>query len=303
MSTSRRNFLATGAAAAGWTLLPSGRALATVDLGGGAMLRTLSDGAMTVPRDFIYEGLEPQELGRILTAHGGNSPEVIRPCNVTLLSTGDRKILFDLGAGTTFLPGLGDLPASLDEIGVAPDEITDVIFTHGHPDHLWGLLDDFDDLVVPDANYYFGQVEWDYWTDPATLGSIGAAFESFVAGATRRLAGIEDRVQLFKGGDVLPGGAVAIDAFGHTPGHMAFQFGGDGTLLIADTVVDDSVAFVRPEWPSVRDTDMETAIATRLRMLDMAATDGLRIVGFHVGQGGIGRLERARQGYVFTAEL
>lgn len=50
-----------------------------------------------------------------------------------------------------------------------------VVFTHCHPDHLWGVLDDFDDVLFPEAVFLMGQGEWDYWYDPDTAASIGSS--------------------------------------------------------------------------------------------------------------------------------
>ena len=86
-----------------------------------------------------------------------------RPVNVNLLEIGERKILFDVGSGLNFLPTLGELPAALEAADVDISSITDVIFTHAHPDHIWGILDDFDDLLMPDAAYHISQAEWDFW--------------------------------------------------------------------------------------------------------------------------------------------
>jgi len=303
MRTTRRDLLKTGAAAAGWSLLPCGLAVAETDLGNGSVLQTVSDGIMRLPADTVYAGLDPDKLAAVLAERGADTKIAERACNVTLMRANERVVLFDVGAGPDFLQGLGQLETALAALSVSPDEVTDVIFTHAHPDHLWGLLDDFDELRFSNADYYLSQGEWDYWTDPATQGKMAPGYEHFATGAARRLEALKDRVQLFAGGAVLPGGAVAVEAFGHTPGHMAFQVGTDGTMIIADTVVEDVVSLARPDWPANMDVDKEAGIATRKKILDMAATDAFRIVGYHINRGGIGRIERLQDGYVFTPEV
>lgn len=303
MTTTRRDFLGTAAAAVGWTLLPSGLAVASTDLGGGATLQTVSDGQMLFGIDVQFGNLDLAKVTEVMASRGVDTKTSVRACNVTLMRANGRTVLFDAGAGSDFLPTTGKLSDTLDEIGVGAEEITDVIFTHAHPDHLWGLLDDFDDLRFPNADYYLGQKEWDYWTDPSLVDRSPEDLKTFAVGAARRLDILKDRINLFEGGAVLPGGAVAVEAFGHTPGHMAFRVGSDGTMLIADTVTDDVVNLAKPAWPARMDVDMDAGIATRTRLLDMAATDGFRIVGFHITRGGIGRIERLGDGYVFTPEV
>jgi glyoxylase-like metal-dependent hydrolase (beta-lactamase superfamily II) len=63
-------------------------------------------------------------------------------------------------------------------------------------------------------------------------------------------------------------------------------------MVIGDAVGNDHVAMARPDWPSGADQDMETGAATRARLLDQLATDEMLAVGFHMGGGGLGRVER-----------
>jgi hypothetical protein len=63
------------------------------------------------------------------------------------------------------------------------------------------------------------------------------------------------------------------------------------------------VAMARPHWPSGADQDMDTGAATRARLLDRLATDEMLAVGFHMGGGGLGRVERSGDSYSFATEL
>jgi glyoxylase-like metal-dependent hydrolase (beta-lactamase superfamily II) len=188
---------------------------------------------------------------------------------------------------------------------VGADEITHVIFTHAHPDHLWGVLDDFDDPVFVNASYMIGQAEWEYWTDPATVESIGKARAAFAVGAARRLAEIEDRISFITGGqEVLPG-ILAHDSPGHTPGHMAFEVrqGSEAVMVVGDAIGNGHLALARPYWPSGSDQDAETGIVTRTRLLDMLAADRMAMVGFHLPEGGLGHVERHDGAYRFVPEV
>jgi glyoxylase-like metal-dependent hydrolase (beta-lactamase superfamily II) len=183
---------------------------------------------------------------------------------------------------------------ALDAEGLTPDDITDVIFTHGHPDHLWGVLDDFDEPLFLNAAYKMGQVERDYWMDPDTVNTIGEARASFAAGASRRIEAIDGMLETFEDGAEVAPGVTAMATAGHTPGHMSFAVSsGDTTVMvIGDAVSNDHVAMARPDWPSGSDQDTEMGAATRARLLDQLATDQMLAVGFHMGGGGLGRVER-----------
>lgn len=261
----------------------------------------LSDGNLVLPGAFFFADLPQEEVRGILESHGVSHEELRPPCNITMLKDGSRTVLFDAGAGTGFMPSAGLLLDSLDAAGISPDEVTHIVFTHAHPDHLWGVLDDFDDLVFPNASYLIGQAEWDYWRDPNTVSSIGEARASFAVGARRRLDAIEERCSVFSGGqEVLPG-VLAHASFGHTPGHMSFEIraGGEALFITGDAIGNAHVAFERPDWPSGADQDTGEAAKTRMRLLDMLATDRLAMMGFHLPGGGFGRVERKGAAFRF----
>jgi glyoxylase-like metal-dependent hydrolase (beta-lactamase superfamily II) len=305
MRISRRDFIggAAGLAAAPTLgLLPHAvhAQLAIGDI----RLDVVSDGYLTLPGGFIFDPMPKDELAPILARLGQSADVLTPPCNVTLMRRGDRTILFDAGSGPDFSPGSGVLLDSLDALGVTPDTVTDVIFTHAHPDHLWGILDDFGDPVFARADYRIGRQEWDYWMDPDTVDRIGEARASFAVGARRRLEMIADRITFFEGGDEILTGVAARATLGHTPGHMAFEVrdGTDAVMILGDCIGNDHIAFARPGWPSGSDQDPETAAATRLSLMDQLSHEKTRVIGFHLTGNGIGHIEKTTDGYAFVAE-
>lgn len=300
----RRTLLAASAAALAAPLAPRRLWAASSLMLGSTQIDTLSDGNLVLPGDFILGGMPQEEMQAIVAKYGLQIDQLTPPCNVTLLRDGTNTVLFDVGSGPDFQPSAGKLMEALDAIGLTVDDITHVLFTHGHPDHLWGLLDDFDEPVFPNAEYMIGQVEFDYWTNPDTVASIGEARATFAVGAARRLAVIADSVRLLADGDEpLPGIAARLTP-GHTPGHLAFEIAGPTpAMVLGDCIGNHHVAFERPEWASGSDQDKDLAAATRVALLDRIATDGHAIIGYHLPSGGIGRVERTDTGYRFAAEV
>src|SRR5690606_29563577 len=79
----------------------------------------------------------------------------------SLIDTGSELILFDTGNGEV-RPGLGNLRRLMREAGYAPEDVDIVVFTHGHPDHINGVVAG-DELAFPKARYVFGRAEFDFW--------------------------------------------------------------------------------------------------------------------------------------------
>ncbi|WP_342768444.1 MBL fold metallo-hydrolase [Litoreibacter meonggei] len=265
---------------------------------------SVSDGNLVLPGAMFFDGLPQDELDSILTPLNISRAQVEPPCNVTLLRHEDRVVLFDAGSGDGFMPSAGALIDSLDAVGVAPDDITHLVFTHGHPDHLWGVLDDFDDPVFTNAEHMMGQTEWDYWTNPNTVNTIGDVRASFAVGAARRLEAVEDRMSFFSDGDEVLPGIMAHATFGHTPGHTSFEVrsGTDALLVGGDAIGNHHIAFARPDWASGADQDPDLGAVTRARLLDKLSQEKITLLGFHLPDGGVGRVERKDSGYRFVSE-
>lgn len=289
--------LAALSASAGFPRIARSQALST----GTAELTVVSDGNLTLPMGFVFPDAPQEELEALL-AENGMATEALTPdCNVTLVRTGDRLAIFDVGAGPNFMPTAGRLLDSLAEAGIDPAEITDVVITHAHPDHLWGLVDDFDELVFPEAAYHIGRTEWDFWSSPDAMSQVADDRQTFVVGAQNRFAFIEDRINLVDDGDEPLPGIEAVSTPGHTPGHMSFMVhGGEPVLIVGDAVTNAVVSFAHPEWKTASDQDEDQGVSTRLALLDRLATDRARAVGFHFPHPGAGIVERRANAFRYV---
>lgn len=291
----RRDFLALSAAAL--ALPRAGFAASELTLGDGKLI-TLSDGNLSLPGDFVLGNMDPALAAAMRQKFQLSADSYTPPCNVTLYQDATRNVLFDVGAGPDFMPTAGKLDKALAAAGLTHDDITHVVFTHAHPDHLWGLLDDFDEPQFANAQYFIGQDEFAYWTNPETVSTIGTARTTFAAGAARRLDILAEQLTFLNDGDEPVTGVTARLSPGHTPGHMAFIVGGKA-LVAGDAISNNFVAFEQPGFATPSDQDPEMAAATRIGLLDQITADNLNIVGFHLPGGGVGTVTRQGDSYTY----
>lgn len=211
-----------------------------------------------------------------------------------IVNTGKELILFDTGNGARgFVPRPhgGWLAAKLAPAGFSPEQIDLVVLSHGHPDHIGGLIEDGRPLF-PNARYVIGEAEYDFWSQ---AGKHTGDLESFAALFRDYVVPLADRTSFLKpGAEVVPG-IEAIEAYGHTPGHLAFHIESDGKEMLfwGDCAHHHVASLARPDWHSVFDTDREKSAATRKRIFDMVATDRLPVSGYHMPFPSIGYVERS----------
>ncbi len=243
------------------------------------------------------------EAAALCAANGIEADRYVHPFTPTLVNTGKQVVLFDTGNGflrRDFEQLRGRLPDGhlverLGQAGYQPGDIDIVVTTHGHPDHIGGLSD-AGKPVYPNARYVFGAIEFDFWK----RGENVREARKFNRELFVRLAvPLAEKSTFIKPGDEVAAGIHAVDAMGHSPGMLAFhvESAGKRLLIWADTCNHYVIAVQRPDWHLDVDDDRERAVATRKRILDMAATDKLFIAGFHMPFPALGTIEKSAGGH------
>lgn len=254
----------------------------------------LSDGYITVPGEVVTAGADPAERAPLLSRLGTSSGAVRAFANIPVIEAGDDLIILDVGGGSKYQPTEGRLIENLTASRIAPSAITKVVFTHAHPDHIWATLRGDGGLAFPNATYHVGRKEWEFWMDPDFRTSMPAALHGFAEGAQRDLGAVKDRLVLLRPGDEVVTGLRALDTSGHTPGHLSFELaGGEGLLIVVDAATNTVVSFEHPGWPFGYDTLPDLAIRNRRRLLDRAAADRPKLLGYHWRYPGVGFAERS----------
>jgi glyoxylase-like metal-dependent hydrolase (beta-lactamase superfamily II) len=270
---------------------------------GGFEVTTLLDAAVMIdgPWPIVGEDRPAEEVERLM--HDSLLPRKrFRPgFSPTIVNTGREIVLFDAGNGENGFvprPAGGRLSASMRTAGIAPDQIDVVALTHCHPDHIGGLME-AGHVAFPNARYALGEAEHAFWSDPRRLSAPEGSNELNSARMfSTNVARERDRVFIAAPGQEIAPGIVALEAFGHTPGHLAFHVESEGRRLLiwGDCAHHDVASLARPEWSAFFDMDKEQGVATRRRIYDMAATDRLAVVGYHTSFPSVGFVERRTGG-------
>lgn len=305
----RREFIlsagmTTALASMGWAVAPAGAqglVAARRYSVGSATVHVLSDGFIPIGPDMLV-GVTPEDFATLLdqaNIGGGAHPSAV---NAFLIDIDDRRILVDTGTASLFGPTLGQLPLVMAALGVDPASIDTVIFTHMHGDHIGGTVADGGNPFT-NATLHVASADVDFWTSEDIQAQAPEAFKSAFDLARASLASFGDRVETFgTGEETLAPGLTTMPLPGHTVGHtgLMLENDGDALLIVADLMHVPAVQLAMPAVTIGFDTDQDQARETRLKTMDMVATDGLMIGGSHIALPGVGHLETNGEGYRWT---
>lgn len=235
----------------------------------------ISDASASLPATIMGTNQDAADVtafmeSKHLTDADGNIPNIV---DILVLNTGDDLVLFDTGLGNG-----NQLISTLAAAGIAPGDVTKVIISHFHPDHVNGLSSDENGLTYPNAEVFFPQPEYDQMP------------EDHGARAKLQPAMDADMVTLYNDGESLASGITAMAAHGHTPGHMAFMIESNGESLmnIVDSAINVYSGTQHPDWHVQFDSIPDMAVENRKKVFAMSSDDNIRIYGYHFPFPGLG---------------
>ena len=272
----------------------------------------ISDGYGPIPVGPIFAmNVSEAELAPVLKANF--MPPVIQATNnILVVDTGRERILVDTGFGEKIGPPFGSFPgleANLRRAGILSESIDLVVISHGHLDHIGGLVTKSGALAFPKAQFVFVDTEWNYWTgnryesdvnsspmpDPFKQATIGAAREN--------LPPVADRSRFVKQGGEIASGVHYVAAPGHSPSHASILFTSDKEqfMHMGDIAHNPVTSLQHPDWTPVFDYDPVQAIKSRKAILDRVATDRVMVLGCHFPFPAIGHVVRYDPAYRWEA--
>ncbi len=263
---------------------------------GGIRCHVLIDGWRRVSPRFVFKGYEVDLHPRFA---GMDETDATMPGRFAalLIESRDGVVLVDAGLGTRGADrGAGLLLDELSGVGVGAGDVRTVIVTHGHADHVGGLVTSGGAPTFGQARHIVHRDEVAYWRSaaasalPGDAGGLArAAFGALAA------AGLLDEVD---GDRRVATGVDLIATPGHTPGHVAVVVG-DALLWAGDAIVHPHNV-VEPAWVSSADVDGDRNAATRELLLARAADDHLRLAAVHLPV--TGRVRRIDDGFAFDLD-
>lgn len=185
----------------------------------------ISDGFTVSNATTSYPDAHPAALEKALSSNF-LSEALPFHFNPLYLDLGDRKIMMDVGAGNTFLPGTGQLLANMAAAGLDPNDITDVVLTHAHADHMGGITKPDGSLAFPSARVHLSREEFEFWrsTSPEELTNLPMEIaQLLVTVATNSIDAVSERLELFELGDEIIPGITSKPLGGHTVGMSGFM--------------------------------------------------------------------------------
>jgi glyoxylase-like metal-dependent hydrolase (beta-lactamase superfamily II) len=253
---------------------------------GKLQLVALRDAQFVIHNDGkIFGGdIGPAAVGEVLKAQGLPDDRITLSVNALLVRTGHRVILLDSGLGPK---AHGVLMQSLQDAGVAPAAVTDVLITHSHGDHVGGLVDAAGQLAFPNAVIRMATAEWEWMkTQP---------------GAADLVKAIDGHVEPFTPGTPIAPGVTPVTLGGHTPGHVGYEItSGKLRLLDIGDLAHSSVLSLRkPEWTMGFDSDAALAKTTRRATFARLAKEHEFVFAPHFPFPGIGHVEADGDAYTW----
>jgi len=259
----------------------------------------LSDGYINFPviQPIMAPEADIQAVSSILNASFLPTKDFGLGMNIMLIKKGDHLILFDTGGGKTDDQTGGKLLESLESANISPDQITDIVITHAHFDHIGGLLDGQGKSIYPNAIIYMTDIEYNFWTsnNPDFSNSKSNGMEGqkeMIQSASHILRTIKPQVKLIKDGERLFDCITISLAPGHTPGHVISEISSNGESIIhiADVVHYGAILFPHPEWGTMFDWDFDLAVQTRINTFENLSQKKALVFGYHLPYPGFGHI-------------
>jgi glyoxylase-like metal-dependent hydrolase (beta-lactamase superfamily II) len=192
---------------------------------------------------------------------------------------------FLVGYGVIVEPRL-PVEEGLAALHICPEDVTHVVLTHGHPDHLCGVVAGAGAARArfPDAEHLLPAADWQQFVVAKDHG--GDAVEASLMPAAD--AGL---VRLVEGETQVVDGVRLLPAVGHTAGHQIVRIGSAERLYYLGDLFHTPAEIEHPDWASGNPPAFATEVVSRERIF-ADADDQSAFVFTHGAFPGWGKVEQ-----------
>ena len=262
------------------------------------------DGIWRKPHDPTFIKNATVEDTKEALAKAGLTTEFMPiPLTVVVLKIGDKYVMIDSGSGVgQWQANATNLPSNMKAAGIDRGQISTILVSHFHPDHVWGLMEKGTNAAVfPNAELIVSSTEYKWWTDPGRVEKLPEGRRP----AGKRIGDVFPTWKNWKlvedNAEVAPGVRL-LAAPGHTPGHSAFLVtsGKDQLMVSNDAMYVPALLAPHPDWQGAYDQDGATAVTTRRKLMDRVIADKMMVCGAHFPFPGRGTFTKDGDAYAFV---
>jgi len=269
---------------------------------GSAECTIVSDGQLPLgDPSAAFLNITKDEIARELKDNFLPTNNAVLEQNVLVVNFGDRVVLFDTGMGSDALFGdsTGKLLTTLKLANIDPADVDAVVMSHAHIDHCGGLVGDDGKRHFPNAQYFIGEADFNYWTDDTKIPSNYPARPHFLGQARKNLLPVKNDIHFYKDNELILPGITALSAPGHTVSHTIFMIeaGGKQLCYIGDLAHHPVLLLEHPRTQFAYDTDAVQSAESRIRMLSMLAANRTPLLAYHFAWPGIGNVAKEGDGF------
>ncbi|PJK21256.1 MBL fold metallo-hydrolase [Mycolicibacterium goodii] len=246
------------------------------------------DGVIALRPEVFFPAIPADAWTQLRTADGN----LTMSAGGLLVELGGTMVLIDTGVGdmTEQLSfggvDCGSLIDVLGALGVRPDDIDVVAFTHLHFDHAgWAFADG--DKTFPNARYVVAAAELAQYTTVERGDDPIAPWHVI----TQMARGGRNVVLVDDGDQVVPGMRAVVTG-GHTPGHTSYVLtsAAGRRLVVFGDAFHTAAQLSHLDWLSAVDTDVDSVVrARRLLLAELRRPDTVGFA-FHFGDQPFGRV-------------
>jgi len=262
------------------------------------------DGIWRKPHDPTFIKNASVEDTKEALAKAGLTTEFMPiPLTVVVLKIGDKYVMVDSGSGVgQWQANATNLPSNMKTAGIDRGQISTILVSHFHPDHVWGLMEKGTNAAVfPNAELIVSSTEYKWWTEPGRVEKLPEGRKP----AGKRIGDVFPTWKNWKlvedNAEVAPGVRL-LAAPGHTPGHSAFLVtsGKDQLMVSNDAMYVPALLAPHPDWQGAYDQDGATAVTTRRKLMDRVIADKMMVCGAHFPFPGRGSFTKDGDAYAFA---